>query len=100
MYTTIVRSGMIALAFAALLGTASGAGAETLKFKANLNSQAQVPPNDSKGTGSADITYDTASKNLTWTVTFKDLKGAATAAHFHGPAEAGKNAPVVIPIGN
>ena len=100
MYTTIIRSGVIGLALAALLGAASGAMAETIKFKANLNAQSQVPPNDSGGTGNADITYDTATKNLTWTVTFAGLKGPSTAAHFHGPAEAGKNAGVVIPIGN
>ena len=100
MQTMIIRSGFIGLALAALLGAGSGAMAETVKFKANLNAQSQVPPNDSRGTGNADITYDTATKNLTWTVTFRELKGPATAAHFHGPAEAGKNAGVVIPIGN
>jgi hypothetical protein len=100
MHTTIIRSGVIGLALAALLGAASGAMAETMKFKANLNAQSQVPPNDSRGTGNADITYDTATKNLTWTVTFTGLKGPSTAAHFHGPAEPGKNAGVVIPIGN
>jgi CHRD domain-containing protein len=37
---------------------------------------------------------------LTWTVTFDGLTGAPTAAHFHGPAEAGKTAGVVVLIGN
>jgi hypothetical protein len=35
---------------------------------------------------------------LTWKVTYSGLTGPATMAHFHGPAEAGKNAPVVIPF--
>jgi len=100
MHTKIVRSGFLGLALVALLGAGSGAMSETMKFKANLNAQSQVPPNDSKGAGNADISYDTATKNLTWTVTFTGLKGPATAAHFHGPAEAGKNAGVAIPIGN
>jgi len=59
-----------------------------------------VPMVETKGKGSAEVTYDTASKQLTWTVTFSDLTGEATAAHFHGPAEAGKNAGVQVPIGN
>ena len=46
------------------------------------------------------MTYDTATKQLTWKVTYSGLTGAATMAHFHGPAEAGKNAPVVVPIPN
>jgi hypothetical protein len=35
--------------------------------------------------------YDAASKKLSWKVTYSGLSGPATAAHFHGPAEAGKN---------
>ncbi len=31
-------------------------------------------------------------------MTYKDLSGPATAAHFHGPAAAGANAPPVVPI--
>ena len=45
-------------------------------------------------------TLDTATKKLTYDVTFKDLSGPATAAHFHGPAAAGANAGVVLPLGN
>jgi hypothetical protein len=36
---------------------------------------------------------------LTWTVTYSGLTGDASAAHFHGPAAPGANAPVIIPIG-
>ena len=43
-------------------------------------------------------TYDPATKVLTWEGSFSGLTGPATAAHFHGPAEAGKNAGVAIPI--
>jgi hypothetical protein len=93
----ISRCGLLALAVAAFL--VSGAAAETMRFKADLNGKNQVPANDTKGTGNADVTYDTTSKNLTWVVTFTDLTGPATAAHFHGPAEPGKNAGVVVAIG-
>ena len=43
------------------------------------------------------VTYDTATKALTWSGSYSGLTGPATAAHFHGPAELGKNAPVLIP---
>ena len=49
-------------------------------------------------TGTVTATYDTASKKFTYTVTYSGLTGPATAAHFHGPAAAGANAPPVVPI--
>jgi hypothetical protein len=99
MQTMIVRSGFTGLALAALLATGSIANAEMLKFKAAVDTAQVVPTNDSKGKGTADLTYDTVSKNLTWTVTFDGLTGPSTVAHFHGPAEAGKNAGVAVLIG-
>jgi hypothetical protein len=98
MQTSIVRNGFIGLAIASLLGSA--ALAETVAFKVNLNAQQEVPTNDSKGTGAADVTFDPTTKALTWTVTYSGLSGEPTAAHFHAPAEPGKNAGVVVPIGN
>ena len=70
------------------------------KMKAALDGKSEVPPNASAGTGTADIDYDPASKKLSWKVTYSGLTGAATAAHFHGPAEAGKNAGVAVAIPN
>ena len=78
----------------------SAASAEKMTMKVALNSAAEVPPNNSKATGTADVTFDTATKLLTWKVNYSGLTGAATMAHFHGPAEAGKNAAVVVPIPN
>ena len=37
---------------------------------------------------------------LKWKITYSGLSGPATMAHFHGPAMAGMNAPVVIPFTN
>src|SRR5256885_3553038 len=70
------------------------------KLKATLDGKSEVPANTSAGTGTADIDYDAASKKLSWKVTYSGLSGPATAAHFHGPAEAGKNAGVAVPIAN
>jgi hypothetical protein len=43
-------------------------------------------------------TYDPATKKLTYNVTYKDLTGPATAAHFHGPADAKSNAGIAVPV--
>ena len=99
MHARIVRSGFVVFALGAFLSTASSAYAEMVKFKANMDAAQEVTPNDSKGKGMADLTYDTESKSLTWTITFDGLTGPATVAHFHGPAEPGKNAGVALLIG-
>jgi len=100
MHTKLRTAGLASLAFAALALLALPALAETLMFKADLAAASTVPPNDSKGTGVADVTYDAASKKLTWTITFSALTGDATAAHFHGPSDATANAGVAVaPVG-
>jgi hypothetical protein len=91
-------TGVTGLALAACLAAVSPALAETVTFKADLASSAEVPPNDSAAKGAVTITYDTASKKLTWDGNYSGLSGPATAGHFHGPADPGKNAGVVIPI--
>jgi hypothetical protein len=75
---------------------AAGALAATTMYKADLKGSQEVPANDSKGTGNAELSYDPASKKLSWKVTYSGLSGAATGAHIHGPAAPGKDAPVVI----
>jgi hypothetical protein len=86
------------LAVSLCVAAAAPAHAEKMTMKVNLTGASEVPPNDSPGKGVADIGFDTATKVLTWKVTYSGLTGPATAAHFHGPAEPGKNAPVVIPF--
>ena len=86
------------LALGATVAFAGPAFAE--KLKAILDGKSQVPPNTSAGKGTADIDYDAATKKLTWKLTYSGLSGPAIAAHFHGPAEAGKNADVAVPIPN
>jgi hypothetical protein len=87
-----------ALAVGASVALSGPAFAEKMTMKVNLTSAAEVPPNTSAGKDTADVTYDTTSKMLTWKTTYSGLTGPATMAHFHGPAEAGKNAPVVVPF--
>ena len=87
-----------ALAFGAVVLLAGPASAE--KLKATLDAKSEVPPNASTATGTADIDYDPATKKLSWKLTYSGLTGPAMAAHFHGPAEVGKNAGVAVAIPN
>ena len=98
MNNTILRSALAALACAGMLALASPSTAATINLKATLSGKAEVPPNTSPASGAVTATYDDATKKLTWKGSYKDLSGPASAAHFHGPAAAGKNAGVAIPI--
>src|SRR5690349_13001290 len=92
------RSLLNAAGLATLLVATTPAFAETVSYGTELNGSNEVPPTDSKGIGTVDAIYDSASKKLTWTVTYSGLTGDAVAAHFHGPAAPGVNAPPVVPI--
>ncbi|MBI2739476.1 MAG: CHRD domain-containing protein [Rhodospirillales bacterium] len=98
MRRVMLRSTVAGLMAASFLALAPTAFAQAVTYKADLKASTQVPPNDSKGTGALTATYDPASKKLTYTVNYKDLTGPATAAHFHGPADAKTNAGVVVPV--
>lgn len=94
----ILRSALTAFACASAFALADSSMAATINLKAELSSKVEVPPNDSKGTGTVTATFDDTSKKLTWKGSYKDLTGPATAAHFHGPAPEGKNAGIAVPI--
>ena len=99
MNVNAVRYGFAGLALAAMMATAPLASAETLTFNVALSGANEVPPVETNGRGNAVVTYDTATKQLTWTITFSDLTGDATVAHFHGPAGPKENAKVLVLIG-
>lgn len=88
----------LALLAAASLLTAAPVSAETITLKGDLKGSNEVPPNNSTATGSAEASLDTASRRLTWTINFSGMSGPLTGAHFHGPAEAGRNAGIVLPF--
>lgn len=93
----MLRSALLAAVFAA--GFITVASAATLQFHATMDGKSEVPPKETAGSGEALASLDTATKTLTYTVTFANLSGPAAAAHFHGPAKPGANAGVVVPIG-
>ena len=92
------RRSMILAGFTVML--AGSASAATVKFHATLDAASEVPPSKSTGSGEATASLDTATHELTYDVTFSGFSSDVTAAHIHGPAAAGKNAGVVVPLGS
>lgn len=70
----------------------------SISMTAQLSGSTEVPPNKSTGNGMVDVSFDKQSNVLTWTITYSGLTGPATAAHFHGPAGPGVNAPPALPL--
>lgn len=97
MTSTFLRSTLAAATCTVAIALAGPAFAAMVNLKAELSGKAEVPANDSKGTGSVTATYDSDSKKLTWKGSYSGLSGPATAAHFH-TGEAGKNGGVTVPI--
>lgn len=89
-----------ALLLVGAMAVASCASSDSnvVAMQATLNGASEVPPNTSPGKGEAAVNLDKATKTLSWTVSYSGLTGDATAAHFHGPAAPGTNAPVIVPI--
>jgi hypothetical protein len=91
----------LAAVMLALVGSAAiipAASAETVILRADLKGSNEIPPNNTTATGKAEAALDTASRHLSFTVTFSGLSGPVVGAHFHGPGEAGKNAGIALPF--
>ncbi len=93
-----LRAGLAVFGCLAAMAMASPSMAAMMNFKASLSGKSEVPPNTASATGTVTATYDTDSKKLIWKGSYSGLTGPATAAHLHGPAPAGKNAGVMVPI--
>jgi hypothetical protein len=98
MHTHVFTRLIAALTIGTALVSAAPAFAEMVKMSATLSGKMEVPPTDSNGGGSVDATFDPDTKKLDWTIEYSNLTGPVTAAHFHGPAEMGKNADPVVPL--
>jgi hypothetical protein len=70
--------------------------AEATSIQVPLTGAQCVPAVDTAGSGTADLTYDPATRIVTWTIAYSGLSSPSTMAHFHGPAKQGQNAPPVI----
>jgi hypothetical protein len=68
-------------------------------LQADLTSEQEVPPTTSRGAGTATAILNTTTEELTWSVNYHGLSGAAVSAHIHGPSDPGKNSVAQIDIG-
>src|SRR5262245_59178102 len=95
MITKTSTATAVALAIALMIGPAS-VQAAVITTTTQLRGKNEVPANDSKASASARVSFDTKTSKLSWRVTYKGI--TPTAGHFHGPADAGVNAGVVVPF--
>jgi CHRD domain len=96
--SVVARSIVASAGVVALLAMAPAVFAATETYVAELKASTEVPPNDSAAAGTLTATYDTTTKKFSYSVSYAGLTGPATAAHFHGPAAAGANAGVAVPV--
>lgn len=90
---SILATGALALAGCGMMNSGKGmGGAMTIP----LSGQNEVPPNSSGGSGTAKVELD--GNVIKWTVTYSGATGPIVAGHFHGPAQPGANAGVVVPF--
>lgn len=94
------KSTLLICASALLLLATPLVQADTLNLGATLSGSAEVPPNNSAGMGQLQAEFDKATNTLSYTLRYSGLSGPVKAGHFHGPAEAGKNAGVALGISN
>ena len=96
MHSNTSRRAFLLVAGLACVGWAGLAQAAPTSLTVPLSGAQVNPPISTAGTGTANLTYDPATRVVTWSITYSGLSSPATMAHFHGPAAAGKNAPVLI----
>ncbi len=69
-----------------------------LHIALTMNGASEVPSIATTATATGSLTL--VGSQLSYDITYSGLKGAATAAHIHGPADATNPAPVLIPLNN
>jgi len=94
-----MRKTALIVGLLATAGIWAYAQAAAVTYKANLASNAEVPPVNSQGRGSAQVNADTATNQASWRVEYAGLSGPATGAHIHCGAPAGGNAGVAVNFG-
>jgi len=91
-----MKSALVTLTAVSGLLIAGQSSADVIEYNFELSGDQEVPAVDTPGNGIAFVTIDTDTMELTWDVSYQDLLGNSTAAHFHGPADFGENAGVQV----
>jgi hypothetical protein len=93
----LTRRALLLAACLAGFGWSALAQDKPLSFKVSLSGAQEVPPVQTPAAGTADITYDPATRVVTWVISCNGLSGPATMAHFHeGPPTQGGKTPVMV----
>lgn len=95
MNRAMTRRAAFVVAGVGVLALAGIAEAAPRSFTVPLSGATQVPPVETSGSGKANLTYDPATRVVTWSIDYSGLSSPATMAHFHN-APPGKNGPVII----
>jgi CHRD domain len=80
-----------ALSMVAMLAAGAARANEIIHYEADLTG-----PNGAKGTVTAEL--EKSERAFAYRATYSGLSGPATMAHFHGPADPGKDAPPVVTV--
>ncbi len=91
---------VVSMGFLLVIGACGMAPVEatSASLTARLSGASEVPAVMTNATGKVDANLTPGSNVLTWTISYSGLSGPVTGAHFHGPAMAGQNAAVAVPI--
>jgi glucose/arabinose dehydrogenase len=94
----VLRSLIVPAMLATMPLAGAAQGGEVLSFVMTIDGSQETPPVDTPATGTGTATLDTGTNLFTWDISYQDLSGPATAAHFHGAAPICESAPVQITI--
>lgn len=94
-FAVLIPLSMLVLGTAATAQDYTGTDGPPIRFRALLSADEQTITTESPGVGCALFVLDRPTLRIEWTVTYKDMTSAATAAHVHGPQGVGSNAGVL-----
>lgn len=86
------------LLLAGVAAIAVSACSAPMTFQTQLTGANEVPAVATQGVGVVNAQVYPTTRAMTYTAEYKNMSGPATAAHFHGPAGPGANAPVIVPV--
>lgn len=95
---TRVFGGLLTTLLVVTAFNASTATAASSAVTAKLSGSSEVPAVVSPGSGTLDASLDRQTRVLQWTISYSKLSAPPTGAHFHGPALAGENVGVAVPV--
>jgi hypothetical protein len=75
------------------------AGADDIRFTAELSDDEQSTPTYSKGKGHAELILERETLKLSWTITYQDLSSAPLKAGLYGPENVGATSGLLIDLG-